>query len=361
MSDPVFKLGILGLGEGVSILSAATRSELAVPHQLCDLNEDLCRQRCEQFGLSDYTTSYDEMLANPEIDGVAIYTPDPFHTEHVKMALAAGKHVICTKPLFKGLEGVREVWDLAQKQNKHVLVGQSCRFFETFQHQRRDFEAGKNGRLLSAEAHYNGDKRSGSSGGWGKKGAVYWMYTGMAHPVDLVYWYLGPIEEVMGYAVKSSAAVEQGQDHEDNYHFVMKSKEGIPGRVTGYYGTPGAHPAGEGMIACTLRGESGYTQADYPRFDYYTQLDGENPQNFDYSHKHAYYFRWGGSIHHAGEFQNYLEYFVTCLRSGENPRPDLADGIRVVATLEAMQQAVDSGAPVRVASILEQYHLGELA
>ena len=62
-SSPPLRLGILGLGEGVSILSAAVQSPLAEPYLLCDLNEDLCRQRAAAFGLNRYTTDYHAMLA----------------------------------------------------------------------------------------------------------------------------------------------------------------------------------------------------------------------------------------------------------------------------------------------------------
>ena len=52
----IYRLGILGLGEGRSVISAA----LSSPHweigNICDLNESLCQQRCEEFGLTDYTT-----------------------------------------------------------------------------------------------------------------------------------------------------------------------------------------------------------------------------------------------------------------------------------------------------------------
>src|ERR1017187_7354363 len=91
-------LGVLGLGEGRSIVSAALKSDLWDVAQVCDVNEELCRARCAEFGLSRYTTLYDEMLADPAVDVVGIYTPDHLHAPHTLQALEAGKHVICTKP-----------------------------------------------------------------------------------------------------------------------------------------------------------------------------------------------------------------------------------------------------------------------
>ncbi len=361
MTPLPFRLGILGLGEGVSILSATASTPLAETRQICDLNEELCRQRAAAFGIERYTTSYAEMLADPLVDGVAIYTPDPLHAEHVRLALEANKHVICTKPLFKGLADAKPIHDLWRRSDRAVMVGMSCRFFETFRRQRTLADNGRHGPLLSAEAHYNGDKRGGSSGSWGRNGEVDWLYTGLSHPVDLVYWHLGRIESVAGFGTFSAAARRQGQTAPDTLHFTLQAASGAVGRVTGCYGSPGEHPEGASMISCTLRGDNGVSQADYPRLRLCTHFDDEGSIAYNYDEKHSHYFRWGGASHHAGEFQNYLEHFVQSLRAGVPPAPGLADGIRVIATLEAMKRAIVERRVVAVSEELARHGLADLA
>jgi predicted dehydrogenase len=104
-------LGVLGLGEGRSIISAGVHSDLWNVAALCDLNETLGRERCAEFGLPAtlFTHSLDALLANPAVDVVGIYTPDHLHAEHVLRVLRAGKHVICTKPFLNDLGHAREV------------------------------------------------------------------------------------------------------------------------------------------------------------------------------------------------------------------------------------------------------------
>src|SRR5690242_17404158 len=94
------RLGVLGLGEGRSIISAALNSEHWELACICDLNGDLCRERAAEFRFDRYTTSFDDMLADPAIDAIGIYTPDPLHATHIRQTLEAGKHAICTKPLI---------------------------------------------------------------------------------------------------------------------------------------------------------------------------------------------------------------------------------------------------------------------
>jgi predicted dehydrogenase len=56
------KLGIIGLGEGRSSMSAALSSDKLELHRICDLNEDLCRKRASEFDFHHYTTRYEDLL-----------------------------------------------------------------------------------------------------------------------------------------------------------------------------------------------------------------------------------------------------------------------------------------------------------
>jgi predicted dehydrogenase len=61
-------LGILGLGEGRSTMSAAIESSKWDLKMICDRNEALCRQRADEFKMYEYTTNYQDMLDDEGID-----------------------------------------------------------------------------------------------------------------------------------------------------------------------------------------------------------------------------------------------------------------------------------------------------
>jgi predicted dehydrogenase len=105
----VYRVGVLGLGEGRSVLSAVIGSKHWELGNMCDLSEELCRTRQQEFGIDKYTTRYEDMLEDPQIDVIAIYTPDQLHGRHIMQALRAGKHVICTKPLLNNLDEAAEL------------------------------------------------------------------------------------------------------------------------------------------------------------------------------------------------------------------------------------------------------------
>jgi hypothetical protein len=77
-------------------------------------------------------------------------------------------------------------------------------------------------------------------------------------------------------------------------------------------------------------------------------------------HQAPYYFRFGGRGHHAGEYQNYIEYFARCVEKGETPKPDIAEGIVTVALMTAMERSLETKRPVTVRDVLDEYGLGNL-
>ncbi|RZK40413.1 MAG: Gfo/Idh/MocA family oxidoreductase [Pedobacter sp.] len=354
----MLKLGILGLGEGRSTIAAALASERYELVQLADVNIDLCKQRAKEFDFPHYTTEYQQMLDNKEIDVIAIYTPDHLHAEHVKQALTHGKHVVCTKPFIDNLADAKELLALAKSANKKVFVGQSSRFFEPAMRQRKDFEGGTIGDLITIEAQYHADHRWFLSKGWSLKQSFKWLYGGLSHPTDFIRWYLPEIEEVMGYGMLSANGLKAGLNNHDTMHFIFKAKDGRIARVSGAYTGPTQPAYRDSGMSTILRGTEGASQADYHELRYaVTTNTGEEKIITwgDATLKH--YFRFEGQSHHAGEYQNYLEYFADSIENDTVAFPDIAEGIGTVALLQAMDKSLEIGQPVKVSDILKEYGL----
>ena len=344
----MYKLGILGLGEGRSTMSAALQSSKWELRRVCDLNEDLCKHRAKEFDFHNYTTRYEDLLEDPEIDVIGIYTPDKYHADHIKMALEAGKHVVCTKPLIDDLGRAQELIDLCQKTGKRVFVGQSSRFFEPMKRQRADFVAGEIGELVTVEAYYHADHRWFLGKGWSLENSFKWLYGGLSHPVDLVRWYMPDIVEVMGYGMLSPNGKAGGLKNEDTMHFILKAADGRIARISGVYSGPVQPTMRDSEMSCILRGTEGCSQGDYMdlRYAITTRTGEEKVVTFDHKLKH--FFRFEGKSHHAGEYQNYYEYFADCLDSGKTAYPDLREGIGTVAVMQAMDESLKTGMPVKV-------------
>lgn len=354
----VLNVGILGLGEGRSTMSAVLKSERLNLKTICDANEALCLQRCKEFQFDNYTTRYEDLLNDQEIDLVAIYTPDHLHATHIRMALEHGKHVVCTKPFIDDLNDAKTLLKLQKKVGKRVFVGQSSRFFEPYKRQRADFEQGVIGDLITIESHYNADHRWFLKKKWALENSFKWLYGGLSHPVDFIRWYLPDIEEVMGYGAISSNGKNAGLKNEDTMHFIFRNKDGRIARVSGAYTGPVQPVYRESEMSCILRGTEGASQADYHELRYaVTTKDGEQKLITWGDKELNHFFRFEGQSHHAGEYQNYLEYFADAIVTGTDAYPDMKEGIGTVALLQAMDQSLKTRQPVSVRQLLKQYGL----
>jgi predicted dehydrogenase len=353
-------IGILGLGEGRSTMSAVLESTKLELKNICDVNEAVCRQRCGEFGFQSYTTNYEDLLNDPSIDTIAIYTPDHLHAEHIKQALLHEKHVVCTKPFIDDLGKAKELVALQEKTGKKIFVGQSSRFFEPMKRQRNDYESGLIGELITVEAYYHADHRWFLKKPWSLEQKFKWLYGGLSHPVDFIRWYLPDIEEVMGYGMLSSNGKSGGLKNPDTMHFIFKASDGRLARVSGCYTGPVQPVNRDSEMSCILRGTEGCSQGDYMDLRYaITDKTGEE-RIITWEHKLKHYFRFEGKSHHAGEYQNYLEYFADSIENNFTAYPDLKEGIGTIALLQAMDKSLQCGRPVKLKEVISEYGLDDV-
>jgi predicted dehydrogenase len=251
---------------------------------------------------------------------------------------------------------------LQEQTGKKVFVGQSSRFFEPAKRQRKDFEAGEIGELITIESNYNADHRWFLEKKWALEKSFKWLYGGLSHPVDFIRWYLPNIEEVVGYGMISANGKAAGLKNEDTMHFIFKASDGRVASVSGSYTGPTQPAKRDSGMTCILRGTEGASQADYHELRYaITDKAGEEKMITWGDDTLKYYFRFEGQSHHAGEYQNYLEYFADSIEQNFTAYPDMKEGIITIALLQAMDESLKTGKPVRVADILNRYQLQNLS
>jgi len=101
----------------------------------------------EEWGFLAGTTDLAEALNDPEIDAVVVVAPSEAHYEMTAAALKAGKHVLVEIPLAMSARGARELVDLAQEQDRRVMVAHTRRFEPGGRFARDFLAAGKAGRV----------------------------------------------------------------------------------------------------------------------------------------------------------------------------------------------------------------------
>ena len=95
---------------------------------------DRAREFASDLGIPRAYGSYEELLADPEIDGVYIGLPNSLHTAWTVQAAAAGKHVLCEKPLSRRAADVEQM--VAACEAAGVLLMEAFMFRHHPQHAR---------------------------------------------------------------------------------------------------------------------------------------------------------------------------------------------------------------------------------
>jgi phthalate 4,5-cis-dihydrodiol dehydrogenase len=121
----VLRFGIVGLGRAAAAtVPAITRNPNTRVVAAADANPEVLDAFDQRYRVHKHS-SIEDLSDDPEVDAVYVATPTHLHTQHVLTAVAAGKHVICEKPLAITLDDADRMIDAVEAQGVQFIVGQS--------------------------------------------------------------------------------------------------------------------------------------------------------------------------------------------------------------------------------------------
>ncbi|MGF1578295.1 MAG: Gfo/Idh/MocA family protein [Gemmataceae bacterium] len=124
MSQNIIRWGVLGVAKiNNRIFPSFTRTKLAKLHGIASRSLVKAQHAAKQDNIPKAYGSYDELLADPEIDVVYNPLPNTLHAEWTKKAADAGKHILCEKPLTPTAAGAQEVVDYCASKGVRLLDG----------------------------------------------------------------------------------------------------------------------------------------------------------------------------------------------------------------------------------------------
>lgn len=129
------KLAILGTGKIVDevlpvlkeINGIAIEAILSTPRSL-----EKAHQLAKLYDITQATSDYDSLLANPNVDTVYVALPNHLHYAYAKKALLAGKHVICEKPFTMTLDEFEDLTQIAEQQQRILLEAITNQYLGNF-------------------------------------------------------------------------------------------------------------------------------------------------------------------------------------------------------------------------------------
>ena len=170
---------------------------------VCDSDAGRANAFAEKYGVRPYT-DLGVLLRESGAEAVILGTPHPLHAEAAIRAAEAGVHVLVEKPLAANLKDCDAMLAAADRAGVKLGVVSQRRFYEPVQRMRAAIDAGKIGRpvlgtflMLSWRdgAYYRSDPWRGR---WDTEGGGV-LVNQSPHQLDLLQWFMGPIEEISGY------------------------------------------------------------------------------------------------------------------------------------------------------------------
>ena len=166
---------------------------------LCDTDAGVLARAGQQTGVGAMTLDYRELMARSEVDAVIIATPNFVHAPIALAAIAAGKHVLCEKPIAMNYAEAKAMADAAEKAGVRHMTAFTYRFVPAMRYMAHLIKAG----AVGEPYHF----RSCRLQDWGTR-AVGWRQvaklagTGelgdmLSHRIDYAHLLLGSIRRLV--------------------------------------------------------------------------------------------------------------------------------------------------------------------
>lgn len=147
-------VGMVGTGlMGVAHTNALRENGIQV-HGILGSSVEKGQKFAENMSIDRVYESFDEMLADENINVIHLTTPNHLHYDHAKAAFLAGKHVACEKPLTMNPEESRELFFLAKEKKLVNVVNFNVRMYPMVQKARSMVENGEIGDLFIIQGSY---------------------------------------------------------------------------------------------------------------------------------------------------------------------------------------------------------------
>jgi len=147
----------VGLGFGAEFIPIYQRHPNTELAAICARTKSTLDEIGDKYGVEKRYQSYEELLADPEIDAVHINTPIPNHGEQSIAALEAGKHVACTVPMATSVEDCQRIVELTQSTGLKYMMMETVVYAREFLFMKELYDKGELGKLQFLKASHQQD------------------------------------------------------------------------------------------------------------------------------------------------------------------------------------------------------------
>ena len=306
-------------------------SDLGALHAICDADQDLLASMGEQYPGVWTTTSYQDVLSSPDVQGVCIAAPAALHHELALSGLRAGKDVYVEKPLALTAQDGQGLVDMAEQTGRVLMIGHILEYHPAVCRLKEMVDAGELGKL-----RYIHSNRL-NFGKIRQEENILWSFA--PHDISVIALLLGelPVD------VAAHGGNYLNHDVADVTVTCMRFASGARAHIYVSW----LHPFKEQKLV--VIGDEKMAVFD----------DQAEHKLMLYPHRIEWKSRQPTAVKGEGEpvqFEDVeplraeLQHFIDCVEEHKQPRTDGPSGLRVLRVLQACQKSLDSGgAPVPLA------------
>ena len=351
------KVAVIGNGgiSGVHLRGYSLNPDVEI-YALCDINEERLNRRGDEYHVDPARrfTDVNEMLAAcPEIEAVSVCTWNAAHAQCAIAALNAGKHVLCEKPMAMTVEEAEAMQAAAEKNNRLLMIGFVRRFGNDCAIMKDFIDTGYFGDIYYAKATYL--RRKGCPGGWfgdkARSGGGPLIDLGV-HIIDLCRYLMGNPKPVSVYGatfnklgnrsnIKSKAGyISQTRENEDIFNVedlataMIRFDNGSVLQIEASFSLNIEKDEGVLQFFGTKAG----AKLD-PELTIYSEMN-DYMTNVKLANSTALSF--------DGLFENEINHFVECVRTGKPCRNPAQDGVTLMKILTGIYKSAETGHEVLI-------------
>jgi predicted dehydrogenase len=319
----------------------------------------------ERLGFEQHSTSWQEVLARPDIDAVDICTPGDSHAEIAVAAAEAGKAILCEKPLANTVGEAERMLAAVQKAGVVNMICHNYRRVPAVALARQIISEGQIGTIHHYRGTYLQDwivdpkfprvwRLEKSKAGSGSLGDI------LSHTMDLSRFLVGEPVRVSGLLKTfiSERPLPDGSgksgkvDVDDSAQALVE----FDGGAVGYYEGSRFAPGRKNYNRLEINGSKGSLIWDLERLNELELYVESGPQSGFRTinvtdAKHPYIAAWwppGHIIGYEHSFTNTVYDFVRAVADGKSPRPNFEDGLKNQRILDAISRSATTGQWVKI-------------
>ncbi len=329
---------VVGLGNIAerAVLPAFKHSKKTRLVALVSGNEKKARRLAQKFGVSDYYT-YDDYalcLSHPQVDAVFVASSNGTHADFTERAAAAGKHVLCEKPLATNVDDGQRMVEACRANDVRLMVAYRKYFEPASLELKKLVSRGKLGRLKIMHSAFTiylpPDKKVPA---WHlnrrQAGGGSLMDVGI-YCVNTARWLVDK-DPVEAMAYSWTVAPERFKEVEENIAFRLTFPEGLVLQATASFGAAQAS-------FLHVHGERGWAALD---------------PAFAYDEERRLFGKIGGrwfekKFKVIDEFALELDAFAECIRRKRDPEPSGVEGLRDMVIMRAIYRSARENRPVPI-------------